>query len=212
MKHIIFDFDGTLVDSKEEILDTYKRLCEKLPPPEKLDLDTISLTGTMQATLEIIYKNNVSDIEKAKKIYAELYDNSTFEKTLLYPHVFETLKQLYEAKYTLHIATNKRLVPTLNILNRKRLSGFFSSVKASDQIAGKTTSKEYMVREICIENNLKSGFMVGDSQKDIEAGKVFGLATVAVTYGYEKQEDLMKKNPTFVIHLISELLEIVNKP
>src|SRR5690606_2600401 len=107
------------------------------------------------------------------------------EKTLLYPHVFETLKQLHKTKYTLHIATNKRLVPTLNILNRKRLSGFFSSVKASDQLEGKVISKEDMVREICIENNLKSGFMVGDSQKDIEAGKACELTTVAVTYGYE---------------------------
>ncbi|MBX3165024.1 MAG: HAD family hydrolase [Bacteroidetes bacterium] len=209
-QHIIFDLDGTLVDSKQEVLDTFKQVCEKLPPSDPLDLNSISLTATLQATLEIIYKGDAKKITEAKNIFSEVYDNSTFEKTLLYPHVYETLKQLHNNNYILHIATNKRLAPTLKILAQKQLSNFITSVKASDQTKGKITSKEEMVRQICAENNIKEGIMVGDGQKDIEAGKVCGLITVAITYGYEKKEDLIKKNPKFAIHSILELMRVIS--
>ncbi len=52
---------------------------------------------------------------------------------------------------------------------------------------GKLISKEEMVKQICAENNISSGYMIGDSTQDIEAGKASNLTTFAVTYGYEKK-------------------------
>lgn len=210
-QHIIFDLDGTLVDSKQEILNAYRQVTKKIPTLGDIDFNALDFTETIQNNLAFIYKKNEALMLEAKKQFAEIYDHSEFENTLLYEGTYETLKYLHSQNHTLHIATNKRLKPTLRIIERKRLSPFISSVKASDQTEGKVSTKTEMVKEICAENNLISGFMIGDSKKDIEAGRICGLTTVAVTYGYEKKEDLILKKPNFVIDSISDLIKIVNR-
>ena len=150
-------------------------------------------------------------IAEARKQFIEIYDQSSYQNTHLYPSVKDVLSFFHIHSFKLHIATNKRLKPTLNILSEKEISSFFASIKASDMGDGKIISKEEMVRQICQENKIQSGYMIGDSVQDIEAGTASNLATIAVTYGYEKKEHLVKKNPTFVIDKLSELYSIVKE-
>ena len=76
--------------------------------------------------------------------------------------------------------------------------------------AGKSISKLEMIKQICLENGIKRGYMIGDSIQDIQAGHILNLTTIAVTYGYETQEFLRKENPTFVINSFLEIIEIIN--
>ena len=208
-KHIIFDLDGTLIDSKNEIEETYTKVFKKNPPTNGVNYDIISYTATLHANLERIYGQNTIEINNAKATFVNEYDNSEFEKTFLYPHVLNTIKMLHEKGITLHVATNKRLTPTLRILEIKQMSKYITCVKASDSIPNKITSKIDMVKSICTEYNLKNGYMIGDCEDDIIAGQLSDLLTVAVTYGYQKKDDLIKKKPTFVIDAFIDLLTII---
>jgi phosphoglycolate phosphatase-like HAD superfamily hydrolase len=67
-----------------------------------------------------------------------------------------------------------------------------------------------MVNDICIENAVSNGFMVGDCDDDIKAGKFSNLKTIAVNYGYQSLEQLKRANPTFTISNINELIKIIN--
>ena len=188
-QHIIFDLDGTLIDSKLEILDTYREVFRQVPTIKTINLDSIDLVATLQANLESFYGANLDAISKARKVFSEVYDQSNYNKTHLYNGVFDTLKYLHEFKNIIHIATNKRLAPTLRILEYKNLTHFIKSIKASDMLSTQLLSKEEMVKLICGEYSIEKGIMVGDSGKDVEAGNSCQLTTVAVTYGYEKKRN-----------------------
>jgi phosphoglycolate phosphatase len=208
-KHIIFDLDGTLIDSKHEITETYRKVVGYIPPDSPIVFEAINFGATLHSVLQGIYNDNTDMISKAKLMFSEIYDTSSYKNTLLYPDVAEVLDYLCRTGYSLYIATNKRLKPTIRILEKKSISPYFKQVKASDMVSGILISKEQMVKDICEENTIGSGYIAGDSLQDIEAGQALGLETIAVTYGYEKKDNLIKKNPTFVIHTLTELYNIL---
>ena len=127
--HIIFDLDGTLIDSREEIIKTYSKVFLEIPPLKEVDYNSINYGDTLLSILGKIYENDTVLISKAKVKFAEFYDNSSFADTVLYPSVFDLLKKLHHNNFKLHIATNKRLIPTVNILKIKMMDVFFTSIK-----------------------------------------------------------------------------------
>jgi len=203
--HIIFDLDGTLVDSRFEMISTYKKVFAQLPPVNNINAETLDFGAALPVILESVYGKNEILIEKGKSLFIGYYDNSTYEQTSLYPKVIETLEYLNKKGFVLHIATNKRMTPTVKILKAKQIFSFFKSIETSDSRKEKLTSKAAMVSEICKKFNIKKGFMVGDSIPDIEAGENCGLATIAALYGYEKKENLLEKTPKFAIHQFKEI-------
>lgn len=210
-QHIIFDLDGTLIDSKPEIISTYKKVFEEIVPPSEIEYEEINYGNTLTAILEKVYNHNSNLIEKAKVLFSEIYDHSNYDHTLLYSGVFDFLHQFHKVGFILHIATNKRLNPTLNILKSKGIFDLFTSVVTHDLIIDKPLSKTDMVKLICQEQSVSKGFMVGDSSQDIQAGIDANLVTIAVLYGYEKKEELLRNNPKFVINQFKELNTIILK-
>lgn len=203
--HIIFDLDGTLIDSRPEIQATYRRVFTQIAPTRPIDLDTINYGLTLAAILDQIYGPDAEKIAAARAAFTAIYDSSDYHDTKLYSGVAELLPQLKEAGYTLHIATNKRLVSTRRILQLKQMENLFTGVITSDSGKGGVVSKADMVAQLCATYTIQNGYMVGDADTDIEAGRLSGLDTVAALYGYEKKEVLSEKNPKFVIHQFTEL-------
>lgn len=206
---IIFDLDGTLIDSKPEIVDTYRKVFQKISPPVEQDFQKMNFGATLQVVMESVYPGQPEMVQHAKKIFAEIYDSSDYAGTLLYDSVYETLETLKQRGHTLFIATNKRHKPTIRILDLKNLTSFFSDVVTSDSIPGNILTKEGMISRLKGKHAFKKGVMVGDSASDIQAGKTEGLLTIAVTYGYENRDIFAVQNPAFTIDSIDEMLNLL---
>jgi len=210
-QHIIFDLDGTLIDSKPEIMSTYKKVFKEIAPPKEIEYEEINYGNTLTAILHKVYNQDIELVEKAKSLFSKMYDHSNYEHTLLYSDVFELLHQFHADDFVLHIATNKRLNPTKNILKAKGVFHLFTSIITNDLIANKPMSKTDMVELICQQQLVSKGFMIGDSSQDIQAGNAANLETIAVLYGYEKKEELLRNNPKFVINQFKELNTFILK-
>jgi phosphoglycolate phosphatase len=209
---IIFDLDGTLIDSKKEIQKTYLSVFEEIRPNAFPDVSALNYSLTLQNLLKSVYcgKDEEVKIGYAHRLFAEIYDTSGYEETSLYDGVIETLSILAERGYKMYVATNKRLLPTMRILRAKKMSDFFPIVMANEMQPGITLSKREMIHGIKAKTGMHGGHMVGDAVSDIEAGRLEQLITVAAKYGYESEDRLLKINPDHSIDTFRELLYICN--
>ena len=208
-KHIIFDLDGTIIDSKIEIISTYQHVLDQIPTEFNVDLNAIDFGANLNQVLSFIYKSDLEKIVKAKDLFANLYDNSNFENTFVYEKVHETLTKLLENGKSLYVATNKRHISSRKILEIKQLKHYFKDVIGNEMSPNVSMSKSKMIEYLMNKHSFKRGFMIGDTVGDIDAGKANGLSTIAVSYGYQSLEELEKENPNYMSNSFENLLKFI---
>ena len=209
MRHIIFDLDGTIIDSKKEILKTYKLVFDQIPPAVAPDLEKLNYGLTLGDLMKSVYGDEPDKIAKAKQLFASVYDTSDYAETTLYEGVVDTLNALKKEGYEMYIATNKRLLPTRRILERKQIGHLFSHIMANEMVPGVTFSKRQMIEGLKKMGSFSEGFMVGDAITDIQAGNEERLLTVAVNYGYEDADILAAQHPSISIDHFDKLYTFV---
>jgi phosphoglycolate phosphatase len=209
MQHIIFDLDGTLIDSKPEIVRTYRAVFAQVPPATYPDMDALNCTITINDLLRTVYGEGCADIPRAKAAFMSIYDTSDYQETVLYEGVYDTLTALKEKGAQFYIATNKRYYPTTRILQAKKIDHLFAGIVANEKVPGITPTKRQMIAELKQQFSFTSGVMVGDSVADIKAGKEEGLRTVAVAYGYEDISLLARVEPDFQVDSFKDLYTFV---
>jgi len=209
--HIIFDLDGTLIDSKREILKTYQLVFDAFPPSTKPNIEQLDYGLSIRELLVSVYNEDHENIEAAKAHFASVYDHSEYEETSVYEGVITTLQQLHELGHNMYIATNKRYTPTMRILDKKKMSRYFTDVIGNEIKPGKFIPKQQMIAEIKHKHQFADGFMIGDSVSDIEGGRKEQLKTIAVTYGYQDAESLAAAQPDKFVAHFSDVFVLVSE-
>lgn len=207
---LIFDLDGTLVDSAQDIAHAINCTLQDLDLPVKSVAEVKEMVGDgVRSTLT--KATGVQDkeyIEKAAKIFKNHYRKHCVDNTLLYPGVKEMLR--YYKNKKLAVVSNKPYEMILQTLKHCKIEDHFEVVLGPESTANKKPHPEPILvalKEFKITPKL--ALMVGDGTTDMEAGRLAGVFTCAVTYGYRKKEDLEKYNPDFFIDSIEDLKRIV---
>lgn len=208
---IIFDLDGTLVDS---ILDTTNAINYALRPYSLNDFTTtmvtevLSLTNSVTGVIHKIFEQY--DIHEDTKVpverYSEYYSSHLTDTTVMYPGTIETLEALNGCRKA--IVTNKPEQFAVKILNSLGLVRYFNIIVGGDTVSERKPSPAPIVH-VLTNLNVKpeEAILVGDSKADIDSGKASHLRTVAVTYGYG--EAGFEEGADFVITTISNLVGLV---
>ncbi len=186
-KSIIFDLDGTLIDSAPSILAGFDHVL-KVNGIEPLVPLTSSVIGPpLVPTLKML--GGVNDGAMLLQMAEQFKDFYDIEACLLsrpYDAVDDGLKRLVDIGFDLHIATNKRYLPTRNILKYQGWSNLFSSVYTLDQEGASFKSKSEMIERQLKDFGLSAdqAVYVGDRSEDMEAAQNNQLNFVGVSWGY----------------------------
>jgi phosphoglycolate phosphatase len=163
---VIFDLDGTLVNTAPQIIDILKRMGEdrKLP---KFNDDNIrkSLSVGGEAVIKAAFGSLV-DMKKTLADFREIYASQETPKTALYDGVYQTLKQLSEDGKKMRICTNKPRRLAIKALKELELYDSFEFIVAGDDLPTKKPSPQSLMACIGTDLAKNSLLYVGDSEID----------------------------------------------
>src|SRR3990172_1313763 len=208
IKLVIFDLDGTLVNSIKDITDSlhYATGPFSLAPKTVEEVAALVGEGITRVIERVIGEERLQHRDEAVKRFLEFYSEHIVDNTFPYPGVKETLEGLNEYKKA--VISNKREAFSIKVLEALDLLKFFDLVIGSDSTSEKKPSPIPVLHALSTFGlNTNDAVMVGDSNLDIAAGKAAGVKTIGVTYGYRERKYL--KDADFVIDDIKELPKLI---
>ena len=208
--HIIFDLDGTLIDSASSILGAFKQVLKQFSYTPIRPLNSELIGPPLRQTLQAV--SGESDPEKLTLLvnaFKRSYDNEGYALSTSYVGIPEMLESLALSGKSLHIATNKRLIPTERILQFFEWEKYFQTVYAIDKTTPAYSNKAHMIESMISDQGLQSKncVYIGDRLEDGEAAKSNRLPFIYVGWGYGLEDDQIKnhetaKNPNHLLTLL----------
>lgn len=211
--NIIFDFDGTLADSKEcSILATEAafKACH-------LDVPTVEeIAHYMGIPIEQSFKEmakvNLTEEEFNKLLvtfrnYYQQFENETLK---LFPGIEEVLQQLQKQQVRCYVVSSKKTDVLRRNLQALQIETYFNDLIGSDQVQYYKPHPEGI--NLLIERyhlKAKDCLMIGDAIFDVQMGKAANCHTCAVTWGSHSKETLQAEQPDFIIDETLTILQIV---
>ena len=210
---VIFDFDGVLVDTGEDIAGAANYVLRRFNL-EELPVATIVsfIGGGVEPLIRKCLGDNADDLfPEALPLFKQRYLEYPCEKTVLYPGVPQVLAHYHSAGKKMAIATNKAESITQRIVDCLKLTPYFQIIAGPDSVAHRKPDPE-IINLITTELNVSPAktVMVGDSKSDILAGKAAGTITCGVTYGFGNSADIRSASPDLVVDRVETLIDYID--
>ncbi|MCL5612363.1 MAG: HAD hydrolase-like protein [Chloroflexi bacterium] len=207
--HLIFDMDGTLIDSRPGIIASLETAVQKVYPL----MDTHQLHFTIGPQIHDILRLAIEQATDAELATLEIafriaYDNQGWKNSLIYPGVTATIEELLKRGDKLYILTNKPKLPTSQILKYLGLSDYFRDVISPDSDQPKFRNKAAMLIYLLNKHAipLDDTFCIGDSEDDFLAAQAYNVRFIGIEYGYGILPS--GKNISKRLSLFSEILSV----
>lgn len=209
---IIFDLDGTLVDSRFDLCDGVNYALEKLGLARRISYEEVTpMLGSGLGYLLQVATGTTDNglLGQARLHFDDYYGRYYAHKTRPYPGVVETLAALSHLKKA--VFSNKAQAFTAGIIRELQLEPFFDQVLGAqpERYALKPDPAGIRLLLSELQARPENALMVGDSTHDLEAAQAAGIRCCAATYGYRPAEVLAEKKPDFMIGHFNELQRLI---
>jgi len=213
---VIFDLDGTLLDTIGDISDAANSVLEQQLFPTHSEQEYMRMIGpgiVELVTLMLPVHERTSDrIAHSVKLMEYEYSQRLENKTSIYKGIPELLDSLIEAGYKIAILSNKPdkfIVRTVrNLLNKWPFNPTWGVKYGVPRKPDPTAAKALADSLNCPVDRC---LFVGDSEVDIQTGYAAGMITVGVTWGFRTRKQLEKVNPDYLIDYPAQLLNLDRK-
>lgn len=206
---VLFDLDGTLVDSNELIIKSFYETMKKyLPNREFSRAELIEMIGPPLKETFSIATNDPQIIQEMIDYYRKVYVDLEFDYITLYPNVIKTLKTLKENNIQMGIVTTKFKESAIPSIMHYGLDDYMTAYSYLDDVTEHKPHPEPIFYALKQFEKYEGVLMVGDNKSDILAGKNASAYTCGVNWSIKR--DLIKElNPDFWINDYLDLLDIV---
>ncbi|MBL4720151.1 MAG: phosphoglycolate phosphatase [Alphaproteobacteria bacterium] len=188
---LIFDLDGTLVDSAPDLTDALNQV---LTAQGRSALNVKDVAGMIgDGVAKLVERGFMAtggaplNPAAALSTFQEIYLKGAANLTALYPTVLETLGMLRDDGYRMGLCTNKPIAPTRSLLKALDISGFFEVVAGGDSFPVRKPDPGHVNGVLDqLGSTRDNTIMIGDSKTDVAAAKSAGVTIIAVSYGYPR--------------------------
>lgn len=213
-KNIIFDFDGTLIDTRPGIIGSFKKVVKELAKKEIDNQRIIKLIGSplTQIISILLATNSQPIIERGSELFKKYYNEEGVHQNIIYPEIKKMLFSFEKESLKLFIVSNKIELFINKILAQHDIKEYFFSVYGTDGTDIKSKKAENL-KKLIIKHNLKKEetAMAGDTKDDILAGRESQIYSIGVTWGYGAESDLIEAGADNICHTPLELRQLIEK-
>lgn len=213
MKTVVFDLDGTLLDSAPDIINSLTAAMESAGIFNKTPIPSTIVGPPIRDMIDNM-DLAIPECQKLKIVSAfrSHYDSSPMPLTAPFDGAQDLLIELKRLGWRIFFATNKPHFPTSRLVERF-FGNLIDGYCCIDSMPNKKLSKPEMLRSLILEHNIHAhhAIMVGDGAADIKAGSEMGWQTIAVNWGYGKEKDLRTEKPTWWANELQEILQHLSK-
>jgi phosphoglycolate phosphatase len=209
-KAIIFDFDGTLVDSEKAIYECFQSITKHIAPERENYAKNLLIGPPLRDTAsEILGAEHQDLLDEFVQLFITMHDEQVIRHTHHYPDVIQVLKQLHAQNIPMAVATNKRLAPTKKLIDHFGWNEYFSSIECSDS-QPEMRNKDAMIQDIFNQNqSFHDSYFVGDTVNDGLSANLNQLPFIKACYGYGQNQDWSKVTIHKEIHQFIEILKLI---
>ena len=216
IKAVLFDLDGTIINSEEGITKcvqyTLGHFGIEEPDLKKL---RVFIGPPLEYSFKENYQFNNEQAMEGVKVYRERFDKEGIFECELYDGVADTIKRLHEAGYVIAIASSKPEVACERILDHFSLLPYFDMVVGATldkRISTKIQVLEELGRRMAGHNISKEEMiLIGDTRFDALGAKEFGISCVGVEYGFGTRQELEEAGAVAVFRSIKEVEQYIEE-
>jgi phosphoglycolate phosphatase len=209
IKLIIFDLDGTIIDSLDDLTDATNYMLFKMGKGSlsREQVKRLVGQGARRLVERAVPGIPADDLERALSYFISYNDNHIVDKTRLYPNVTGALMSLRESGCRLAIISNKNSALCRKVVSALGVEDLFEVVMGADTIPFRKPSPEPVLKLLGdFGVNPDNAVIIGDSINDVAAGKAAGVLTVGCTYGYGELSEV--EDADYLVGAFAEILDL----
>ena len=211
-KTVIFDLDGTLLDSIEDIASSMNKVLESLQlPTHKIEDYKHFVGGGVDILVENALSNQSKEIkdEVIKRFKIE-YDGKLHSKTLPYDGIYELLDELKKLDINLAVLSNKPHEFTVSYVNHFFKNYNFKEIHGQKKdVPKKPDPKAALDIVKCLDSSCENTYFIGDTKIDMQTAKSANMTAIGVLWGFRDKKELRDFGADFIVSNPLEILKII---
>lgn len=208
---ILFDLDGTLIDSSEGVVCSFNYVFRRIGVPLP---DPSEIKATIGYPLDESFRRFTDhDPDECYRLFQEKAVEVLIPSAVLLPGVEDTVRRLFEHGYRLGVATTKNRNHLVGILDHLNIARYFQDVSGGDEVKNVKPDPEILLLTLRkLDRPANTSAYVGDTVLDIRAARDARMTAISVLGGTSSREEIENEAPDVVLDDIRKLIDMFEGP